>query len=90
MESIRSFIDSILLVIGAASMNDDEYAMITTGELAYTKELYTEILLVLDSRETVSSDRDRLGFYFKARGIAIDPAPPASKSLIYIGGSLCS
>jgi hypothetical protein len=86
---MRSFIDGILGVIGAASMSDDEFNMITVGELEYTKELYAEMLIVLDSRESVSSDRDRLGHYFKARGIAIDPPAVASKSQIFVGGSLC-
>lgn len=87
---MRDFIDAILAFIDAASLNDDEFEMITISELAYTKPLYSEILLVLDSREAVSSTRDRLGFYFKARGVELEPTPAASKSEIYLGGSLCN
>lgn len=81
-------IDAILAFIDTASLNDDEFEMITISDLAYTAALYSEILLVLDSRESVSSVRDRLGFYFKARGVEISETPAAGKSQIYLGGSL--
>ncbi len=86
---MREFIDAILTSIGAASMNDEEFELITITEATLTKELYTEILLVLDSREAVSSDRDRLAYYFKARGIDIATVAPARKSEILIGIPLC-
>lgn len=82
--------DAILAAIGAESLNDEEFELITIESQAYTKALYTEILLVLDSREAVSNTRDRLGFYFKARGVDIGEPPPAGSSKIYLGDDLCS
>lgn len=86
---MRDFIDAILAFIDAASLNDDEFDLVTVTDQAYNDALYTNVLLILDSRESVSSVRDRLGFYFKARGVDISETP-AAKSQIYLGGSLCS
>lgn len=86
---MRAFVNSILALIGAASLNDEEFELIEQTSQTLTKELYTEIMLVLDSRESVSSTRDRLTFYFKARGVEVT-APSAAKSEIYLGDTLCS
>lgn len=64
--------------------------MITETSQAYTAALYTEVLLVLDSREAVSNARDRLRYYFLARGAELSEATPAGKSKIYLGSDLCS
>lgn len=87
---MRDFVDAILAAIGAASLNDDELELITQESQTYTKALYTEVLLVLDSREAVSNTRDRLGYYFKARGVDIGDTPSAGSSKIYLGDDLCS
>ena len=84
---MRSFIDAILSFIGADSLTDVEFATFTISVEAYTKELYVEILAVLDSRELVSNTRDRLTYYFKARGIEVIESSPA-RSNIYAGGGL--
>jgi hypothetical protein len=59
-------------------------------ELGYSQELYTSVLLVLDSREAVSSERDRLTFYFKAKGAELtsDAAPALDVGKIFIGDDL--
>lgn len=75
-------------MIGAASLNDEEFELITVEVQAYTAELYTEIMLVLDSREAVSNTRDRLTSYFEARGVEVTE-PSAGVSKIYLGDSLC-
>jgi hypothetical protein len=48
------------------------------------------VLLVLDSREAVSSERDRLTFYFKAKGaeLSSDDAPALDVGKIFIGDDL--
>ncbi len=43
--------------------------------------------MVLDAREVVSNTRDRLGYYFQARGVTIT-TPSAAVSQIYIGSDL--
>jgi hypothetical protein len=74
-------------VIGAASLNDEEFEMITIEAQAYTAELYTEVMIVLDSRESVSATRDRLTYYFQARGVQVTE-PSAGISNIFLGSSL--
>lgn len=85
---IRDFIDAILAVIGASSLTDEEFGYITVEDETYTAELYTEIILVLDTREAVSNTRDRLTAYFTARGVAVTE-PSAGVSKIYLGDALC-
>lgn len=87
---MRNFIDAILAVISAASMNDDEFGMITIEVQAYTKELHDEIMVVLDSREAVSNTRDRLTLYFRARGVDVGTPAPVGSSKIFLGDGLCS
>lgn len=55
----------------------------------YSETTYTALLAVLDAREVVSSDRDRLKFYFKAKGTAIGETS-AARSEIYLGSGLCN
>ena len=86
---MRNFIDAILTAISAASLNDEEWAMITISSQTYTKALYLEIAAVIDSRG-ISSALERLGFYFKARNVDIGDAPSTGKSNIYLGDDLCS
>lgn len=86
---MRDFVDAILAVISSASLNDDEFELITIETQAYTAALYAEIMLVLDSRESVSSTRDRLTFYFKAKGVEVTQ-PSAGVTNIYCGDDLCS
>ncbi len=54
-------------------------------------ELFGELVLLLNSREAVSDTRDRLAFYFKARGTDVSATAPAAvtgTSRIYIGEDL--
>jgi hypothetical protein len=64
--------------------------MIESESQAYTAELYAEVLLVLDSREAVSNTRDRLRYFFLARGVELASSSPAGSSKIYLGDDLCS
>lgn len=87
--AIRDFIDAILAFIGTTSLTDSEFATITETSQTYTVALYTEILAVLDSRESVSNTRERLTYYFLARDVAVTE-PAAAQSEIYIGDELCN
>ena len=84
---MRDFINAILSAIGSASLNDEEFEIITIESQTLTKALYLEIMLVLDSRETVSNTRDRLTYYFKARGVEVSE-PSAANSNIFLGADL--
>lgn len=84
---MRDFIDAILAFICASSLTDEEFATFTISLQVYTEDLYNEILSVLDSRESVSNTRDRLTYYFQARGVEVTE-PSAGKSNIYVGSVL--
>lgn len=84
---MRDFIDAILAFIGAASLSDSEFATITQTTQELSVDLYTEILAVVDARESVSNTRDRLRYYFLAGGIEVEESS-AGKSNIYVGSVL--
>lgn len=85
---MRDFVDAILIFIGAASLSDSEFASLASSLQIYTVELYTELLAIIDARESVSGTRDRLTCYFLARGVEVSASSPG-RSNIYIGGTLC-
>ena len=84
---MRAFVDQILDSIGAASLNDEEFELITETVQEFSKALYDEIMLVLDSRETVSNTRDRLTALFTAYGADVTESS-AGSSKIYLGDAL--
>lgn len=53
----------------------------------YSIDNYNNLLAILDARETVSTTRDRLRYYFMARGTQIDASVPA-KTQIFVGAVL--
>jgi hypothetical protein len=81
---MREWIDAILSVIGAASLSDEEFESLTIVFYGYDLATYNAILAVLDARETVSSTRDRLRYYFMGAGVEIGESVPA-KSNILVG-----
>lgn len=84
---IRDFINAIFTVIAAASLSDDEFDALTIESAGYDLLTYTALLAVLDSREMVSNTRDRLKYYFQARGVTIEDSV-ASSSNVFLGASL--
>lgn len=83
---MRSFVDSILASIGAASLNDDEFELIDQTSETYSRELYDEMSVVIASRGTIGQTQDRLKAYFFARGVVVDS--PKAKTGILIGADL--
>ncbi len=79
---LRTFINSILSVIGASSLTDPEFDTFTITAQEYSAALYLEILAVLDSRELVSNTRERLTWYFKARGVDVEPTSKARSNIL--------
>lgn len=68
-------------------MTDEEFASITVIDPGYTIEVYKELLDVLDARETVSTTRDRLRFYFLAAGVDVPPSSTATTN-IFVGAGI--
>jgi hypothetical protein len=84
---LRDFIDAILAFIGTTSLTNEEFAWFTVTDQEYTQTLYAEMILMLDSREAISSTRDRLTSYFEARGVTVTE-PAAGVSKIFLGDVL--
>jgi hypothetical protein len=85
--SIRAFLDAILAFITCSSLTDNEFSSLTISVYGYDLSTYTALLGVLTGRESVSSARDRLRYYFLAKNVTI-PDAPAGKSNVYIGDAL--
>lgn len=86
---MRDFLDAILQSIGSASLSDSEFSALTIDVYDYDQATYDALLAVLDARESVSSMKDRLAFYFKSKGAEINPPADQGKSQIYLGAALC-
>jgi len=84
---LRAFLDAILSFINTTSLTDVEFATIESTSQTYTEAVYLELLAVLDSRETVSTTRDRLRYYFLARGVSVGESSVASSN-IFVGDEL--
>jgi hypothetical protein len=87
---LRGFLDSILAFISCSTLSDAEWATINTlNDLSYTLANYTALLGILDARESVSTAKDRLKYYFKAASVEIPETGPAvGKTDIFIGSEL--
>ena len=86
---MRAFLNAILAFIGAESLTDEEfeYCDEQLSSSAYDVATYTALDSVLADRESVSSNRDRLRYYFLARGVAVGELDQG-KSNILIGAPL--
>lgn len=80
--------NAILAFIGTTALTDDEYTLASESgaSLFYDTETYGALLAVLDSREGVSANRDRLRYFFLAKGVAVGELP--GRSNIFLGGVL--
>lgn len=87
MSFIRDFLNAVLAFIGAASLTDEEFDALTIESYGYDSATYEALLSVLDSREAISNDRDRLRYYFLARGVEV--AALEGVSNIFVGSVLC-
>jgi hypothetical protein len=77
-----------LAFIGAASLSDEEFESLDLEVQSYTVEVYDALLGVIDDRELVSTTRDRLTYYFQARGVSVTETSEG-RSNILVGGDLC-
>lgn len=85
---MRDFLNAILQAIGSVSLSDEEFSSLTIDVYDYDQATYDALLAVLDARESVSSMKDRLEYYFKAKGAEINPPEDKGKSNIYLGSAL--
>lgn len=85
---MRDFFDAILDFIVTTSLTNDEFATTTSEIPIYDQATYDDLARVLNAREAISTVKDRLISYYKARGF--DPVPAKTgNSNIFIGGPLC-
>lgn len=84
---MRDFLDSILNIIGATSLTDDEFNSVTAEFTIYDQATYDDLARILNEREAVSSTRDRLIAQYKANGFDVTPNLGGG-SKIYVGGAL--
>lgn len=85
---MRDFINAVLAFIGTSSLTDLEFSALTITAAGYDNATYLAIVGVLDSREGVSTMRDRARYVFLAKGLELDDPPAAAKSNILVGGLL--
>jgi hypothetical protein len=76
-----------LAFIGAASLSDDEFETVTIEDQLYLQATYDQLELILDSREAVSAMRDRLKYYFLAKGTEVTQSS-TGKSNVFLGDAL--
>ena len=74
--------------IGATSLTDEEFDALTIEAVNLDVATYEALLAVLDSRELVSNTRDRLRYYYLARGVEVAEVS-AGRSNIFVGAALC-
>lgn len=84
---MRDFLDAILAFIGAESLTDAEFATVTSSVQEYSQEVYDELSAIIQERELVSTVHEKLGYYFKAKGLDLSEADTA-KSEIFVGSEL--
>lgn len=84
---MRDFLDAILEFIGAASLSDDEFNSLTIESAGYDQETYDALFDILKARDSISAMLDRLGAYFKAKGVSLTEGS-SGQSQIYIGSVL--
>lgn len=84
---MRDILNAILAFIGSESLTDDEYGEISGGDLSTDEKRYAALDTVLVSREAVSGIRDRLKYYFMAKGVSVGEVD-TSASNIFVGSGI--
>lgn len=74
--------------ISVSTLTDEEFESLEIDSLVFDSDTYAALLAVLDARESVSNDRDRLRYYFLARSADLVEAASVAKTEIFIGGAL--
>ncbi len=87
---MREFLDSILAFISLASLTDAEWdnSSFEAGDSqVYSLSVYNGLKIILESREAVSDQLEKLAAVFKAKGLTVS-ADYAPQSQIFAGSPL--
>lgn len=87
---MREFLDGILAFIGATSLTDEEFDLITLDVQEYSPAVYNELRMILEMREGITDQVTRLRGYFIAKGNDMDTEgnPNTPKGNIFLGSKL--
>jgi hypothetical protein len=85
---VREFLNAILAFIGSGSLTDDEWNEIDLTSQEYSQAVFDVLKAVLESRDAVSSQLDKLKYFFLAKGVEVSGAEPTPTSQIFIGSAL--
>lgn len=85
---LRDFLDNILAFIDSESLTDDEFDAVENVALEdYSLVTYNALKGLLEDRESVSTQVEKLTYFFKAKGLDVDDSATALSN-IFIGGAL--
>lgn len=85
---MRSFLNAILAFIGSESLTDDEFEAIDLTVEEYSQLVYDTLKAVLESRESVSSQLEKLKLFFLAKGVNVTGSEITPQSQIFVGSPL--
>jgi hypothetical protein len=85
---LRGTVNQILRFTGEPSVTDEEFEDLDITLESTTDELYAALVILLESRDAVSTSVIRLEAYFKAKGITLTIDPPVTSSRIIMGSVL--
>lgn len=88
---MRATLNHILIALSIATLTDDEFSKADPFlDAGMNVDTYKYLLSVLDSRELVSNDRDRLTALFIAKGVdgvtSAETSP--ARTNIFVGATL--
>lgn len=84
---MREELNDILSFIGATSLTDEEWGSLDVDISDDDETVYAALLAVLVARESVSTTKDRLRYYYLAKGAEVGETDTGSSN-IFIGAAL--
>lgn len=84
---MRAFLNAILAFIESENLTDVEFDTVTGLDYGYNQATYDALAEILDARDDVSTQQDKLTAYFTARGVSVSVLDTA-KSNVFIGSVL--
>lgn len=86
---MRTFLNAILAFIGSESLTDEEFESLAEDlPTDYTLAVYTALKGILQARDGVSGQLQKLVDYFEAKGVDVTGAARDAASQIFIGAAL--
>lgn len=69
---MRDFLDEILAFIGSESLTDEEFELLPDGTVqTYNEYVYKYLRSILQGREAVSSQLNKLKSFFVIKGVSV-------------------